>query len=367
MTREEIFRAMDDVAGSVKSWVRERGMRISPSFHFTGGEPLLHADLFPILEHGRRSGFSLALMTNGLLVTKNVAARLRDAGVGAVQVSLEGLQAVHDSIRGKGAFARALRGIENLAGAGIDTHINLTLSRTNVSQMDGLVSLAGNMGIGAVTFSRLVPCGRGEELASEVLSAHELAAFFDAVDAHNRSGTLHVPGGSGMRDAGCGKPAPLASRISPPERSSTSHVPGPEQPRSNTSAVLKTTVRVTTCDPLSAVAHLDGDVPGGDFPMAGCAAGVFGVTIASDGSIMPCRRMDLAIGNIRDGNFRQLWAGSPVLWSLRTRGHYHDGCDSCRYWAVCRGCRAIALAAARARGQQDYLGPDPQCPYRHPA
>jgi radical SAM protein with 4Fe4S-binding SPASM domain len=109
---------------------------------------------------------------------------------------------------------------------------------------------------------------------------------------------------------------------------------------------------------------MDGEGFQAGMPIGGCAAGIFGVTITADGTIMPCRRMDLPIGNIKEVSFRELWAGSPVLWSLRRREDYHGGCESCRYWAICRGCRAIALAYARANGQEDYLGPDPQCPYR---
>ena len=32
----------------------------------------------------------------------------------------------------------------------------------------------------------------------------------------------------------------------------------------------------------------------------------------------------------------------PVLWSLRNRQEYHGSCRLCRYWTVCRGCRASA-------------------------
>jgi radical SAM protein with 4Fe4S-binding SPASM domain len=129
----------------------------------------------------------------------------------------------------------------------------------------------------------------------------------------------------------------------------------------------KATVTVTSRDPLAAITDLDGDIPQTDLPVGGCAAGMFGVTITADGTVMPCRRMDLPIGNVKNDRFRDLWADSPVLWQLRTRQEYHGGCDTCRYWPVCRGCRAIALASARANGSDDYLGPDPQCPYVQPS
>ncbi|MBI4333374.1 MAG: radical SAM protein [Chloroflexi bacterium] len=311
MTYEETCRAMGEVACAVQSWVREYDMSISPSFHFSGGEPLMKRGLLTILECARTAGFSASLMSNGTLMTRDIALQLRRLGIGDVQVSLDGLEAVHDSIRGRGAFRQTLRGISHLLEAGIDTNVNVTISRVNLFQLDGLVRLGEDLGVSAVTFSRLVPCGRGKELGQQVLSPQELAGFFDTV--------RRLAAGS--------------------------------------------KVAVITRDPLAAVAHLDGEVPEGEFPVAGCAAGVFGVTIAADGAIMPCRRMDLTIGNVRNNDFRRVWAESPVLWSLRSRQEYHDGCDSCRYWTVCRGCRAVALAHARAAGKEDYLGPDPQCPF----
>jgi radical SAM protein with 4Fe4S-binding SPASM domain len=310
MSFGEITQAIDSIKITFDGWVTDYEMVMSPAFHFTGGEPVLRHDLFDIMEYVRNLGYSTALMTNGTLITGDVARQLNQVQVQEVQVSLEGMQPVHDSIRGGGSFHRALEGIENLLACGIGTSINLTLSRLNVGEVEGLVRLAEDMGIDAVTFSRLVACGRGGELGAQMLTPQELSDFYRNVRA------------------------------------------------------LQTTVGVnfTSRDPLFTVAALE-EAPQVEFPVGGCAAGVFGITIAADGSIMPCRRMDMSIGNIKDTSLRELWAESPVLWSLRERKEYLGNCRSCYYWAVCRGCRAVALAFARSRGREDYLGPDPQCSY----
>jgi radical SAM protein with 4Fe4S-binding SPASM domain len=310
MNTEEIYQAIDDIKNTVKSWVTEYDMEISPSFHFTGGEPILHSDLFAILNYARHCGFTTSLLSNGTLITESVAQQLKQAEVQDVQISLDGLEQTHDSIRGKGSFIRALRGIENLVCQGINTYINLTLSRLNMGEIEGLVSLVRDLGVHSVTYSRLVSCGRGKELTSQMLTADELA------DLHK-----HL---AKFKD---------------------------------------NKVTVVSRDPIALIADIDSDIPDTEIPIGGCAAGIFGITIASDGGIMPCRRMDLIIGNIKTDSLRQLWVESPVLCALRNRESYHGGCESCRYWSICRGCRAIALAFARSRGEEDYLGPDPQCPY----
>ncbi|MBI2836096.1 MAG: radical SAM protein [Chloroflexi bacterium] len=310
---EEICQAIQDIKDTVEGWGRQYDVQISPSLHFTGGEPVVRRELFDVLTYARSLGFSLSLMSNGTLIAEDIARRIKEAGVNDIQVSLEGLEDVHDRIRGKGSFERALRGIRYLVSEGLDININFTLSRVNADQMEGLTVLAEDLGVGAVTFSRLVACGRGEELAAEMLTPLELA------DLYRKA-----------RDLGA------------------SH-----------------RVEVFSSDPLFTLSEIGEEIPQTDFPIGGCAAGMYGVTITSDGSVMPCRRMDFSIGNIRNQSLRELWQ-SPALWSLRNRLDYHDGCESCYYWAVCRGCRAIALAFARAKGSDDFLGADPQCPYYRP-
>ncbi|HWR71362.1 MAG TPA: radical SAM protein [Dehalococcoidia bacterium] len=311
MNYEEICGVIADVKTTIEGWAKDYAMDVSPSLHFTGGEPLLRGDLFPILRYAWGCGFSTSLMSNGTLIDAVTAKQLRRAQVRDVQISLDGLEATHDKLRGSGSYQRTLTGIRNLAGEGLEVHLNVTVSRLNMNQTKGLVALAEEAGAGSIAFSRLVPSGRGKKLVRHVLTVEEVAAFY-----------------SDLR-----------------------------QYRNNTKVI------VTSRDPLASIADLDGDVPQTELPMGGCAAGMFGVTIMADGAVMPCRRMDLPIGNIKTGSFRDLWADSPVLWQLRTRKDYHGSCQTCRYWPACRGCRAIALAFARAKGAEDYLGPDPQCPY----
>jgi radical SAM protein with 4Fe4S-binding SPASM domain len=315
MDYEEICGAIADVKTAIEGWAKDYEMDVSPSLHLTGGEPLLREDLIPILRYASGCGFSLSLMSNGTTIDRAVAEQLKAAGVADVQISLDGLESTHDGLRGRGSFQSAVEGITSLVEEGIDTNINLTVSRMNMSQAGELVTLAEQLGVSAVAFSRLVASGRGKQLAGHSLSPGELAAFYDGLRQYRN----------------------------------------------------QTTVAVTSRDPLAAIADLDGDIPQTELPVGGCAAGMFGVTITADGTVMPCRRMDLPIGNVKNDRFRDLWAESPVLWQLRTRQKYHGGCDICRHWPVCRGCRAIALASARANGSDDYLGPDPQCPYCQPS
>jgi radical SAM protein with 4Fe4S-binding SPASM domain len=311
MVCEDVCQAIDDIAVAIENWALHYEIEVAPSIHFTGGEPFLRGDLFDILHHARRRGFTTSLLSNGTLITGDIARKIREAEVEDVQVSLDGMETVHDSIRGKGVFGKTITGCRNLVAEGIELNLNLTISSLNYRELGRVVQLAGDLGASSVGFSRLVPCGRGQELSRYSLSPEQISSL-----------------GKVLTESDSGSSVVLTSR-----------------------------------DPLFNMINItdDADIAGVDFPIGGCAAGVFGVTIAADGAIMPCRRMDLSIGNIKTDDFRQLWAESPVLVSLRNRQYYHGNCRTCFYWAVCRGCRAIALASARSQGVEDYLGPDPQC------
>jgi len=76
---------------------------------------------------------------------------------------------------------------------------------------------------------------------------------------------------------------------------------------------------------------------------------------------MPCRRLDVPIGNIRKDSLREVWATSGVLMKLRDRNSYNTKCRMCRRWASCRGCRAITYAYSCSKGKDNFLSTDPQC------
>jgi AdoMet-dependent heme synthase len=99
----------------------------------------------------------------------------------------------------------------------------------------------------------------------------------------------------------------------------------------------------------------------GSIPFGGCAAGVSGLTLMADGTVTPCRRLPVPLGNVRRDSLREIWSGSPVLEMLRDKNSYQGKCGRCRRWAACRGCRAMAYALSRAEGLPQLGGEDPQC------
>jgi MoaA/NifB/PqqE/SkfB family radical SAM enzyme len=72
----------------------------------TGGEPLLHPDLPEIIRYARQAGLGVNLTSNGTLLDRHYD-RLVAAGLQSISLSIDGLPATHDQLRGqKGAHAR---------------------------------------------------------------------------------------------------------------------------------------------------------------------------------------------------------------------------------------------------------------------
>ena len=81
-------------------------------FGLLGGEPLLHPQLFEILESNQDCYFQI--FTNGHLLTDEAARRLRALGNATPLISIEGSEAVSDERRGQSrVLERTLAGLEN--------------------------------------------------------------------------------------------------------------------------------------------------------------------------------------------------------------------------------------------------------------
>ena len=71
MTANEVKREIDGATQMFQAWEEEHGIRVSPSIHFTGGEPFLYKGLWDVIAYSKAKGYGVAMMTNGCFVTKD--------------------------------------------------------------------------------------------------------------------------------------------------------------------------------------------------------------------------------------------------------------------------------------------------------
>ena len=99
----------------------------------TGGEPLLRKDLFELAAMIRDEGFLWGMTSNATLIGREEAEKLVETGIYSIAVSVDGLPAVHDRLRGKnGAFGKAIAGLECLKAASGDENRIADIMATTV-------------------------------------------------------------------------------------------------------------------------------------------------------------------------------------------------------------------------------------------
>lgn len=122
----------------------------------TGGEPLLHAKFGEINEMLPNFFLRKVLFTNGVLLGKE---NLKTLKVDEIQVSIDGLEKAHDSVRGNGTFKRAMTAVKHALDAGFAVSVSTMVHRGNLSDFDAMERLFKNMGIKDWTVD--VPCSIG--------------------------------------------------------------------------------------------------------------------------------------------------------------------------------------------------------------
>ena len=163
-----------------------------PVILFSGGEPLLRADLMELVRFASDRHIRAVLSTNGTLIDEQTAIQLRDAGIAYVGISLDGLEKVNDRFRGvKGSFEAALNGIENCKMAGLKVGLRFTMNKVNIDQVPGIFDLVEEMDIERVCFYHLVYSGRGSNLRDQDLSHDDTRRLVDYIidrtkDMHDR-------------------------------------------------------------------------------------------------------------------------------------------------------------------------------------
>ncbi len=155
---------------------------------FSGGEPLLHPDIFPLIEFAAKKGFLVRLITNGILLDENMVVALKQAGLGWCSLSLDGpTPEIHDAFREyPGCFEKVVNGLKNLVKHDVPCSI-VTVARRALIKSKGLediIKLGTDLGA-VVRIQFPVPLGRYEHQRHEVLTLEERQEVRKLLDAGN--------------------------------------------------------------------------------------------------------------------------------------------------------------------------------------
>ena len=159
----------------------------APVVLFSGGEPLLRPDLFELVDRAVAHGMRAVISTNGTLISRDLAWRLKDLGLSYVGISLDGAAAVHDRFRGEtGSFAAAMAGVRHCREMGLKVGLRFTVSRLNYREVPAIFDLVEEYQLPRICFYHLVYAGRGTKLVAEALSHPQTRELLDLICARTR-------------------------------------------------------------------------------------------------------------------------------------------------------------------------------------
>jgi radical SAM protein with 4Fe4S-binding SPASM domain len=140
LTTEEFKKVVDE---GIKLGVKR--------FYITGGEPFIKEGIFDLIKYiTKTKRRELIVLTNATLFDDRKIAALRKlvSPKLLLQVSLEGPNAeIHDKLRGKGSFDKAVEGIKKLISIGITPIVSTAISKLNEKDIARTSRFLSKLGI----------------------------------------------------------------------------------------------------------------------------------------------------------------------------------------------------------------------------
>lgn len=268
------------ILNQYRELLKKTGMK--GHINLTGGEPLCCPFFFKILEEFKKDKdiYSFSILTNGTLITDEIARRISEYNPEYVQVSLEGGKKTNDFIRGSGVYKRVAKGIKNLKKYGIYVSISFTATKLNYHEFPKVVKFAEKYKVDNVWSDRFIPLGT-EFDKDFVMNLKETSEYLTIMEDERRR--LKLKGS-----------------------------------KTNVSMYRALQFQKTN-----------------DFPYR-CTAGKTLLTIMENGDLVPCRRMPIVVGNVLKDNLFDLYANNDILKQLKEEKIPSD-CVKCENSELCRG------------------------------
>jgi len=284
-----------------------------------GGEAFLRKDWLDIAAEIVRCGMQCTMTTGGYGLSLPVVRRMKEAGMSAVSVSIDGLEEVHDELRGKtGAFRSAFRTMAHLKAVDIPFGVNTQINRRSAPLLPLIYEQLRDAGFRIWQLQLTVPMGNAADNHQILMQPAELLDLYPVLGylaARAREEGVRATAGNNIGYFG------------PYER------------------LLRGYFRE-------------------DATWNGCQAGVNTLGIEADGSIKGCPSLPTGPytgANIRDLKLRTIVHETAPLQFNDNQGtpegtdHLWGFCKGCRYAALCRGgCSWTAHVFFDKRGNNPY-------------
>jgi pyrroloquinoline quinone biosynthesis protein E len=288
-----------------------------------GGEPLLHPRIVEMVRLARAHNIVPNVTTNGNLLHRELAMALKEAGLGQVQVSLNGTTEKTNA-RTRPNFRQTVKALETCREVGLRFGINFLLTRSSLGELPAVVELGRRLGAASVNLLRpKPPTTEGDWLERESLDG---AGYRQVARLLSRQVASRKPQASAACDV---EPATCGL-----------------EPETRITLDASLTFLLTEHPPEQLY-------QGGVW---GCCAARKFVTVVQDGTVLPCSHVRWS--DVGAGDLTRAWWESEVFARFRAQEEVMRGrCRACRYLELCKGCRAVVMALSG-----DFVDSDPHCP-----
>lgn len=160
----------------------------------TGGEPLLRSDLEICGREIRKRGMRWGLVTNGYLYDRERHISLLNAGLGAITISLDGLEKTHSWLRNtKQDFLRVDNAISLAAGSSrLNFDVVTCVNSRNISELQSIYEYLIRKGVKAWRLFTITPIGRAKNNPELYLSDGQFREMLDFIHEKRKLKTIDV-------------------------------------------------------------------------------------------------------------------------------------------------------------------------------
>jgi len=250
----------------------------------TGGEPLIRNDIDLCGKKLRKRGFRWGMVTNGYLYNEAVHGKLTGAGMGALTLSIDGLEDSHNWLRGnKNSYKKALEALYLIKDSKrINYDVVTCVNKRNLSELEEIKKYFIANQVKAWRLFTITPIGRAMNNPELQLDSAQLRYLMDFINRSRKEKKIDI-------------------------KFSCEAYVGPYEKKVRDSYFF-------------------------------CRAGINIASILTDGSISACPNIDRSFiqGNIYKDDFLQIW--NHKFTEMRNREWTKTGiCSNCSDYKWCNG------------------------------
>ncbi|MEM7552729.1 MAG: nif11-class peptide radical SAM maturase 3 [Cyanobacteria bacterium P01_A01_bin.84] len=147
-----------------------------------GGEAFLRPDWLEIASAITEAGMICGMTTGGYGITLDTARKMKEAGIKQVSVSVDGLEATHDRLRGrKGSWRSAFKTMSHLKEVGILFGCNTQINRLSAPEFPQIYEILRDAGIFGWQIQLTVPMGNAADNHEILLQPYELLDLYPMI------------------------------------------------------------------------------------------------------------------------------------------------------------------------------------------